>query len=894
MTTLDVTDYGAVGDGSTDDADAIQDAIEDADAGDTVYVPAGTYNVEGDFAVPVDSAVVADDVTFEGDGEETIVEYGGGNGGSNTAVFRFDTRDGGFSGWEVRDMVVDGAEENVSGDPNVAHAISVVGFERGDITFRNVRVHNAYNNGFGLNGSGITCEHCTSEDNNQHGFSADTLPGDDPITFDHCYSANNASTPGFYNFDVSGGNVLVVDCVSDGSNYHGTKTTPEADTVTYRRCRFNDSAHSGYMRPDVDTEIGQVADVTFEDVIWDGAGRGWYLSQDTRYHIEGEVVITNVGDDNPNCVVAISDGGGIQGAEITGSGHLYVNNTDSTSSFLDYESPESSSIEHVSAANNSGGLDGNGNLSIDTRDDAVKTDIAGVPTAAEVGAWSDGTTDDDSTSDDTPTSTDPGFDAWTPRWAATTDDWHVLEGPGFEGGHALAFQHDGPERTRYAISWDEVGTPADVEVMDRFRVPAFTDDEGFGFHARVHLRSSTAGGAENGYWLEVDSPNDAFRLAKYTDGGLTTLARFGSPSDGVAYHRRFRAAGETIRAKVWPAAEAEPAEWDAEVTDGDHADGWVGVGSYDGELVETDAIAVGVDGASASQSPGDEPPALEWVDPAEGETVSGDVPVAVDASDAEDPPDALTVEYRVDDGSWTVTSYDADAGNHAASWDSTTVSDGTHTLSARVADTAGNTASAPVDVTVDNALAVETVGAEGVTADGTTLVGDLTNLGSASSATGSFEYRRRGTTAWTVVGDRTLSAEGRFETTASDLSADTGYEFRAVVEADDRAAGSTVAFETGDGGGSSLVIDRFEYVDHSNPAWSRYDVAWTVSDPDGALNTVVTELRYGGVTVAAESTNVTGATASHSHELRVKGPVDEIVVTVNDTENDVATESRNV
>jgi hypothetical protein len=256
---------------------------------------------------------------------------------------------------------------------------------------------------------------------------------------------------------------------------------------------------------------------------------------------------------------------------------------------------------------------------------------------------------------------------------------------------------------------------------------------------------------------------------------------------------------------VWPAGEAEPTDWDIEVTDADHADGWVGPGSYDVERVETDVFGVATGGQSATLSPSDGAPSVAWADPTDGATVSGDVAVAVDATDAED--DSLTVEYRVDDGTWTATSYDSESGNYTAAWDSTGVDDGGHTLSARATDGAGNTTGATVDVTVDNAT-------------------------------------------------------------------------------DDTGDGTT--------DGSSLAVDRFAVTDESNPAWSRYDVDWAVSDADGALNTVVTELRYGGVTVAAKSTNVTGETASHSHDMRVKGPVDEVWLGVNNTDNDVVSDSEGV
>lgn len=253
-----------------------------------------------------------------------------------------------------------------------------------------------------------------------------------------------------------------------------------------------------------------------------------------------------------------------------------------------------------------------GSISIESDEDGVAPFEPDVPSEDEVGHDATAASRQEEEEDLGNEPQDPLFEDWTPRWESDAGDWGVVSGSAYRGDHALAFEHDGSERTRYAISWDGPGEPADVEVLDRFRVPSFTDDEDLGFHARVHLRSSTTDGREEGYWIEVEARRDCFRLGKYTDGDLTTLARFGTPTEDTFFHRRFRADGDRLRAKVWPAGESEPSEWDVEVTDGDHSAGWVGLGSYDTGLVETDVMSVGTDGEPApAVAGGDESPSRD-------------------------------------------------------------------------------------------------------------------------------------------------------------------------------------------------------------------------------------------------------------------------------------------
>lgn len=902
MTILDVTDYGAVGDGSTNDRAAIQSAIDDATAGDTVYLPepGDAYLIAHEDKSTDNGGILTlygnshpNDLTIAGDGSGSVIRLETGHE-NNYIMLRVRIQDG-ITGLEIRDLTFNGNYDDAY-ETNVGHALgfdetTTAAQDNVDILVEDVKAHDIWRSGFNVSSGGITLNRVTADTCGRHGIAINTTRDGHihtPMpTVTDSYAVNCGFGTGVtYGINADSRDMVVQDCVID-SCAQGTKVTKDANSCTYRRVRIrNSDRDAAFQRPG---SSGSVA-VTWDDVVFednDGLAMRCVADDDHVIADGGAVVSTNNGAEKMRDVL-FTDSASLD----TGSGNLYISDS-SASVALDWSSVDTGTLDYYGHDSNSGSdIENNGGLTVGTQEGNRTTDLSSVPTAADVGAWSGDSTDDGSTDDG---STDDSFANWTPRWAATTADWSVATGTEYQGDAAMAFEADGTDRTRYAISWDDVGTPGDVEVADRFRVPSFAAESNFGFHARVHLRSGTTNGDENGYWLEVDAPNDSFRLGKYTGGGTTTLARFGAPEPAVFYHRRFRAEGDTVSAKVWPAGEAEPSAWDVQVTDTDHASGWVGAGSYDPELSETDVFSVGVDGASASLFDSDGAPSVAWLAPGAGTTVADGVAIDIDASDSEDADDSLTVEYRVDDGSWTTAAYDADTGSYTGNWDSTTVADGAHTLTARASDSAANVSTTSVDVTVDNRASVATVGAESVSDSAATLVGELTSMGSADSATGSFQYRERGADTWTAVGDQSLTATGRFDAEVTSLSADTGYEYRAVVETDERVVGGTAAFDTDTAsGGTSLSIDAFDVTDNSNPAWSRYDVDWTVSDSDGDLNTVITELRNDGVTVASASTNVTGSTASHSHDLRVKGPVDEIMLLVNDSDNNVVSASTSV
>ncbi|KYK22631.1 hypothetical protein AYK25_02410 [Thermoplasmatales archaeon SM1-50] len=89
---------------------------------------------------------------------------------------------------------------------------------------------------------------------------------------------------------------------------------------------------------------------------------------------------------------------------------------------------------------------------------------------------------------------------------------------------------------------------------------------------------------------------------------------------------------------------------------------------------------------------GNTPPVVTITTPSDGATVSGTIPITVDAIDAED--GTLTADIYIDGGFV--------ANSNSYSWDTTSYSDGGHTLYAEASDSGGLTDSDSITVTVDN------------------------------------------------------------------------------------------------------------------------------------------------------------------------------------------------
>ena len=106
----------------------------------------------------------------------------------------------------------------------------------------------------------------------------------------------------------------------------------------------------------------------------------------------------------------------------------------------------------------------------------------------------------------------------------------------------------------------------------------------------------------------------------------------------------------------------------------------------------------------------------------------------------------------------------------------------------------------------------------------------------------------------------------------------------------------TVTVDNNDGTGDTApAIDKFALSDDSNPAWTRYYVDWEVSDDDGDLNSVTSEMvDSDGNVLDSESSSVGGSSASGTHYLETKSNASEIVLTVTDEAGNETSDSESI
>lgn len=606
MSTLNVQEYGAVGDGQTDDREAIQSAIDDAEEGDTVYIPSteahyliGQGGAGGGIVL---SDALPDNVTITGDGPESFLRLD--DLGSNTAVIMIVVNGDTIEGLELSNLRLSGNIEansrtggagysgihlDASNGPDTGHNISI----------QNLKVEDTPGMGIGWRTGmdTVSIEHVTVENtSNQHGIQIDSATGNvdegeipNSLRSVKIINAGQSSSHPGNGVNING-SCVIEEFYIEGA-VQGSKISNGGLTAILRDGRFAEHNNNHSFRETVSEDRGdwrcELDNVRFEDSDSAALRFEGYSGASQDLLVLGEVEVTNVDRTGAHGFAV-----GITGHQDFEADTLYIHDVPSDGLSI-WSWSGNGSIEEL-YYDDIGGTPSVGDIIEFT--ETFESDMTlSVPSADDVGAWSE----TDSTSETT-----EALGTWSPQWNSTEDDWNIIEKDNFEGNHALQYQSD--ETGLRALSWDTVGEQETFDVIDQFEVAEFSEAEEEIF-AGIFLRASGEAGEENGYVAGVSSGSSAVTLGKYSAGSFEVLGDSGSVTVDQLYRRRIQIEDDVLQVKIWPASESEPEEWDLEASDSELQSGWIGVGASSSAIVNTDIISVGIDG----ESPQLEPPSEE-------------------------------------------------------------------------------------------------------------------------------------------------------------------------------------------------------------------------------------------------------------------------------------------
>lgn len=387
---LDIRDFGAAVDGTTDDANAIRRAILSAEDGDTIRFPAGTTLVStslNDFnaGILLDSSRIPENLTLTGEGNDSVVRLAESQPEVHS-VFRLVGAEP-FDGLSISQLRIDGKRSSQTGVGGHGILIfnSANATEPADVSFRDLCVESCTQTGFSVYRGDVNIQYCSVRDCGIHGVNiGNGVPDSDdvpPVRVSKTFCARNGKPRGTYGINCSGGNILVENSIC-ANNGQGTKTTSNSINVTYRRVLLQHNDYYGYTRAGTHTD--DRSNVIFDDVmaVANGGG-GFRLADDTDYSVPTQIVATR----NNGYNVFITHNAGID------ANRVWANRAVDSYGIKADTSVGGQIREYFPYRNDEGALHRESNVTIGNLERRDRTELDSTPSLREVGPnvieWND-------------------------------------------------------------------------------------------------------------------------------------------------------------------------------------------------------------------------------------------------------------------------------------------------------------------------------------------------------------------------------------------------------------------------------------------------------------------------------------------------------------------------
>lgn len=233
---IDITNtaYGALGDGS-DDTTKIQAAIDAMSAGDTLFIPRGTYAYT--------NLIFADnDITILGEGKGSILKQQAAMASAGTAILI-----SGLSGVTIRDFVLDGNSQNQTEELKQL----VINAASDGVTIDNVTIKNALGIGLDMQGASTNINISNSFFTNCK-YNAWTASTASNIRISNCKFTESLNDGLFF---VHATNVKVVNCESSNNTRNGFTCAGNSTDIEFTNCNAYDNTEDGFGIVDDDITL---------------------------------------------------------------------------------------------------------------------------------------------------------------------------------------------------------------------------------------------------------------------------------------------------------------------------------------------------------------------------------------------------------------------------------------------------------------------------------------------------------------------------------------------------------------------------------------------------------------------------------------------------------------